>query len=70
MSDGLRRKNRNMDNLINVQEEIISQIFLIRGKKVMLDSDLARIYGVETRKLNQAVKRNNHRFPEDFMFQL
>jgi hypothetical protein len=50
--------------------DIISQIFLIRGKKVMLDSDLARIYGVETKVLNQAVKRNLRRFPVDFLFQL
>jgi hypothetical protein len=55
-------------NIMN--EEIISQIYIIRGRKVMLDSDLARIYGVETRKLNQAVKRNVDRFPVDFMFQL
>ena len=40
------------------------------GKKVLLDNDLARLYGVETRALNQAVKRNAERFPEDFMFQL
>ena len=42
----------------------------IRGQKVMLDRDLANIYGVETRALNQAVKRNADRFPEDFMFKL
>lgn len=45
-------------------------IYVIRGQQVMLDSDLARLYGVETRVLNQAVKRNIERFPEDFMFQL
>jgi hypothetical protein len=45
-------------------------IFLIRGHKVMLDSDLARIYGVTTARLNQQVKRNLDRFPRDFMFQL
>ncbi len=45
-------------------------IHLIRGHKVMLDSDLARLYGVETRALNQAVKRNLIRFPDDFMFRL
>jgi hypothetical protein len=43
---------------------------LIRGQKVMLDRDLAQLYGVETRALNQAVRRNIDRFPEDFMFQL
>jgi len=45
-------------------------IFLVRGQKVMLDRDLARLYGVETRSLNQAVRRNIGRFPEDFMFRL
>lgn len=54
-----------------IPQEIIEQkIFLIRGKKVMFDSDLADIYGVEKRALNQSVKRNKQRFPEDFMFQL
>ncbi|MDP2758872.1 MAG: ORF6N domain-containing protein [Sideroxyarcus sp.] len=57
-------------NLIATVEQIESQIFLIRGQKVMLDSDLAKLYGVENRALNQAVKRNVERFPEDFMFQL
>jgi hypothetical protein len=52
------------------QELIENKILLIRGKKVMLDSDLALMYGVETKVLNQAVKRNSERFPEDFMFQL
>ena len=45
-------------------------ILLIRGKRVILDHDLATLYGVATRPLNQAVKRNLDRFPEDFMFQL
>ncbi len=52
------------------QEIIEGKIFLIRGKKVMLDRDLAVLYGVETKVINQAVKRNSQRFPEDFMFQL
>jgi len=43
-------------------------IYLIRGQKVMLDRDLAQLYGVETRVLNQAVRRNKDRFPNDFMF--
>lgn len=51
-------------------ERIESMILLIRGKKVMLDSDLAELYAVETKVLNQAVKRNIDRFPDDFMFQL
>jgi hypothetical protein len=49
---------------------VINKIYHIRGKKVMLDRDLAEMYGVETRVLNQAVKRNEKRFPIDFMFQL
>lgn len=51
-------------------EVVINKIYLIRGQKVMLDRDLAALYGVETRVFNQAVKRNIERFPEDFMFQL
>ena len=52
------------------QDLVESKIFLIRGKKIMLDRDLALLYGVETRVLNQAVQRNIKRFPEDFMFAL
>jgi hypothetical protein len=59
-----------MEESVQHYEEIISQIYFIRGRKVMFDSDLARIYGVETRVLNHAVKRNSNRFPIDFMFQL
>ena len=51
-------------------EKIETRIFLIRGKKVMLDMDLAELYEVKTKILNQAVKRNLKRFPKDFMFQL
>lgn len=51
-------------------EKIEQKIFLIRSKKVMLDKDLAELYGVTTGNLNKAVKRNTDRFPEDFMFQL
>lgn len=51
-------------------ERIAQSIYLIRGEKVMLDQDLAALYGVETRVLNQAVTRNTERFPEHFMFQL
>ena len=46
------------------------KIYLIRGQKVMLDSDLAELYGVPTKRLNEQVRRNAERFPEDFMFQL
>jgi len=49
---------------------IQNKIYLIRGLRVMIDRDLAEIYGVETRTLNQAIKRNFERFPDDFMFQL
>ncbi len=58
-----------MPNLI-AEEKIEKKIFLIREKKVMLDKDLAELYGVETKVLNQAVKRNHERFPEDFMLKL
>ena len=51
-------------------ERIERAIIVVRGEKVMLDSELAEIYGVETRILNQAVRRNINRFPVDFMFQL
>lgn len=56
--------------LIASVEQIESQIFLIRGQKVMLDADLAELYGVETKRFNEQVRRNSERFPEDFMFQL
>jgi hypothetical protein len=52
------------------QEIIENKIFLIRGKKVMIDSDLAGLYGVTTKALNQAFKRNRGRFPDDFVFEL
>ncbi len=58
-----------MHELINTKD-IISQIYYIRGVKVMLDFHLAVLYEVETRVLKQQVKRNINRFPEDFMFQL
>lgn len=60
-----------MDGQINLvpAERIEKAILSIRGEKVMLDSDLAELYGVETKVLNQAVKRNVSRFPSDFCFQ-
>ena len=58
-----------MKELVPV-EIIEKKIYLIRGEKIMLSMHLAELYGVETRALNQAVKRNIHRFPEDFMFQI
>ena len=51
-------------------ERILNSILVLRGEKVMLDADLAAMYGVETRSLIQAIKRNPERFPPDFMFQL
>ena len=57
------------DKLIRI-ENIEKSILFIRGRKVMLDTDLAELYGVTTKALNQAVKRNRPRFPEDFIFQL
>jgi ORF6N domain len=58
------------DKPILPDQIIVSKIFLIRNKKVMIDRDLAELYGVETRVLNQAVKRNEKRFPDDFMFRM
>ena len=56
---------------IEISDElVVSKIYFIRGQKLMLDEDLAGLYQVETRVLNQAVKRNIARFPSDFMFQL
>lgn len=59
------------DDLVAIPDALIeASILLIRGHKVILDRDLARLYGVSTRTLNQTVKRNLKRFPSDFMFQL
>lgn len=51
-------------------QHIDTLIYVIRGQKVMLDEDLAKIYDVETKAFNQAIRRNKERFPKDFMFQL
>jgi len=59
-----------MSKIILKEDNVISRIYYIRGLKTMLDFDLAQLYNVETRVLKQAAKRNIHRFPEDFMFQL
>jgi ORF6N domain len=57
--------------LISIPEEtIINKIYVIRGQKVMIDRDLAELYGVGTKVLKQAVKRNIERFPKDFMFEM
>ncbi len=53
-----------------LEEKIINKIYMIRGKKVMLDFELAEMYTVETKQLKRQVKRNKERFPDDFMFEL
>lgn len=58
------------ESLIIPSERIVSKIYIFRNKKVMVDRDLAKLYGVTTGNLNLAVRRNIKRFPEDFMFQL
>lgn len=60
-----------MTKLVQISNEYLEQkIYQVSGQKVMLDSDLAELYGVATKVLNQAVKRNSERFPDSFMFQL
>ena len=59
-----------MSEKLVTQESIENRIFIIRGQKVMIDRDLAELYEVETKRLNEQVKRNMNRFPENFMFQL
>jgi hypothetical protein len=59
-----------METKIKISDELVmNQIYIIREHKAMLDSDLAELYGVETKQLKQQVKRNAERFPEDFMFE-
>ena len=53
-----------------IEQKILNKIYIIRGEKVMLDRDLAELYGVETKVFNQSIKRNIERFPKDFMFAL
>jgi phage regulator Rha-like protein len=69
-NDNLRRNTYGGINMVNELAQIQSMIYEIRGQKVMLDRDLAVLYEVEVKRLNEAVKRNIERFPEDFMFQL
>ena len=59
-----------MQKVLNTKTIVKDYILTIRGQKVMIDRDLAELYGVETKRLNEAVKRNIERFPEDFMFKL
>lgn len=64
-------KNKNLGTAgLIPQESIESKIFLFRGKKVMFDRDLAKLYSVKTSQLTRQVRRNTDRFPNDFMFQL
>ncbi|MDP1762849.1 MAG: ORF6N domain-containing protein [Sediminibacterium sp.] len=58
------------NKIIITDDIVLTKIYLVRGQKIMLDRDLAELYGVETKKFNQAVKRNQNRFPEDFSFKL
>ena len=60
----------NKQNEIVVEDRIVQFILFIRGEKVIVDSDLARLYGVETKRLNEQVRRNIEKFPAEFMFQL
>ena len=67
----MSRKTRDhLADEVALREDIERMIFLIRGHRVMIDRDLAMLYGVETKYLNRQVKRNRERFPEEFMFQL
>ena len=53
-----------------LEQKTLNRIYVVRGEKVMLDRDLAELYGVETKRLKETVKRNIERFPKDFMFQM
>ena len=71
--DIARKRCENMaqkDTSIVLVEQVQSKILFLRGEKVILDSDLAALYGVSTKRLNEQIKRNHERFPPDFMFQL
>jgi len=56
--------------MLVMEQKILSRIYVVRGEKIMLDRDLAELYGIETKVLKQAVKRNAARFPKDFMFEM
>ena len=66
----MKNKKEAVSSALVLQERVEKKIFLIRGRKVMLDKDLALLYEVPTGRLNEQVKRNVERFPDDFMFQL
>ncbi len=61
--------NKELQALV-ADQKILNKIYIIRGQKVMIDEDLSEIYGVETKRLNEQVKRNIKRFPKDFMFEI
>ena len=63
----MSKAKQQLQDLI-IEQKILNKIFIVRGEKVMLDKDLAEMYGVETKVLNQSIKRNIERFPKDFMF--
>ena len=63
----MAKAKQQLQDLI-IEQKILNKIFIVRGEKVMLDKDLAEMYGVETKVLNQSIKRNIERFPKDFMF--
>jgi len=58
------------NSLLIPDEIVMNKILMLRGKRVMIDKDIAELYGVTTKRLNEQVKRNKERFPEDFMFNL
>ncbi len=60
---------KNLPAPTQTESAIVEKIYIIRGLKVLLDMDLAEMYGVETKRIKEAVKRNATRFPEDFMFE-
>ncbi len=66
----MQKSSNKRDDLVAPDEALATRIFFVRGKRVMIDEELARLYNVPTRRVNEQVKRNLSRFPEDFMFQL
>lgn len=64
------KRETEMKDTLFTEEIVLTKIYTIRGQKVMLDRDLAVLYGIETKRLKEAVRRNTGRFPEDFMFEL
>ncbi len=63
----MTKASKELEGLVG-EQKILSRIYVVRGEKIMLDKDLAELFGIETRALKQAVKRNIERFPKDFMF--